>query len=193
MRELSEYLPGRAAVKGTMLHAHLRWAAEHVSDLAAALQPHLDSECFTAVSPGVLDTQWVSLRCLVAIDRAIAQVVGGEPTEVFRSLGHHSAATNLAGVYHGYLDDEPHRFFDKMARLHRRFQTFGSSTYEIVGERAGRLRLHDYVEYSPVFCASAIGYYEGALETMQAPGPIHVVETSCTCAGESCCLFEMTF
>lgn len=187
-----EHLPGKAMVKGTMVHAHLEWAQERLQDVSAALGPLLPAECFGAVSPGVLATDWISLRCLVAIDRAIAQAVGrGHEDELYAELGRHSATSNLAGVYRSYVAEEPHRFFEKMARLHDRFQSFGHSTYENLGERTGRIRLIDYVEYSPVFCKSAVGFYRGALETMHVPGPIVVEEQACTCSGAPACSFEL--
>jgi len=187
-----EHLPGQAQVKGTMLHAHLAWAGERLPDVPGALRALVPEACFAAVSPGILATDWLSLRCLVAIDRAIAQAAGrSHESELYTELGRHSAVSNLAGVYRSYLVEEPHRFFDKMARLHDRFQTFGHSTYENLGPRAGRIKLIDYVEYSPVFCRSAVGFYRGALETMHVPGPISVEETSCTCAGAPACSFEL--
>ncbi len=186
-----EHLPGRVQVKGTMLHAHLDWLARKAQQPATALLPHLSSECQRAIEPGILATDWIKLAHLVAIDRAIATLSGRRPEDVFRELGYHSAVSNLAGVYKSFVADEPHRFFEGQARLHGRFQDFGRSVYEKVGERSGRIRLDGYVEYSPVFCLSAVGYYQGALETMHVPGPIGVLEAQCTCAGDPACSFEL--
>ena len=186
-----EHLPGRVQVKGTMLHAHLDWLAKKAGQPAAALLPLLSPDCQRAISPGILATDWIKLAHLVAIDQAIAKLAGRKPEEVCRELGHHSAVANLAGAYKSFVADEPHRFFEGQARLHGRFQDFGRSVYEKTGERSGRVRLEEYVEYSPVFCQSAVGYYQGALETMHVPGPIGVTETLCTCAGDPTCTFEL--
>jgi len=35
-----------------------------------------------------------------------------------------------------------------------------------------------------VCCASALGYFEGALRLMKASGPVHVFEVACQCAGD---------
>lgn len=191
MAEKREHLPGRVQVKGTMLHAHLDWLAKKGPQPAAALLPALSPECQRAISPGILATDWITLAHLIAIDRAIARLSGRRPEDVFRELGHHSAVANLAGVYKSYVADEPHRFFEGQARLHGRFQDFGRSVYEKVGERSGRIRLEEYVEYSPAFCLSAVGYYKGVLETMHVPGPVGVLETQCTCAGDPVCSFEL--
>ena len=191
MAEKREHLPGRVQVKGTMLHAHLDWLAKKGRQPATALLADLPAECQRAISPGILATDWIKLAHLVAIDRAIARLSGRRLEEVFRELGYHSAVANLSGAYKSYVADEPHRFFEGQARLHGRFQDFGRSVYEKVGERSGRIRLEEYVEYSPVFCLSAVGYYHGALETMHVPGPIGVLETQCTCAGDPVCSFEL--
>jgi hypothetical protein len=188
-----EHLTGAAQVKGTMIQAHLNWLAKRGIDPATALAPHLSPEVAKLVSHSVLATSWVPLTSLIAVDRAIAAVAKGSPDEVFRELGRFSATSNLSGIYAGFVSDEPHRFFEKQARLHDRFQNFGASAYKEMGPRAGQMRLTKYTEYSPVFCLSAVGYYQGALETMKAPGPIRVHETLCTCAGDEACVFDLTW
>lgn len=193
MKTRKERLGDAAAVKGTMVTAHLSWIATKVPDVRAALGPHLGPESARLVFHGVLATDWVSLRRLVEIDRAIAAVAGGPPDEVFRELGRHSASLNLGGVYKSFVAEEPHRFFEQTALLHGRFQNFGRSAYEKAGERSGRIRIVDYSEYSPVYCASGLGYYEGALRMMKVPGPVLIAETSCQCAGDPACLYEMSW
>ena len=191
MASKREHLTGAAQVKGTMIQAHLNWIAKRGIDPATALAAHLPAEVAKLVSHSVLATSWVPLSSLIAVDRAIAVVAKGNPDDVFRELGRFSATSNLSGIYAGFVSDEPHRFFEKQARLHDRFQNFGASTYKELGPRTGQMRLTKYTEYSPVFCLSAVGYYQGALETMKAPGPIRVRETLCTCAGDDACVFDL--
>lgn len=188
-----EHLPGQAQVKGTMIQAHLDWLKAKGLDPATTLPPLLPAELGKIVSHSILATTWISLQSLIAVDRAIAAAAKRNSDDVFRELGRYSATSNLAGVYAGFVSGEPHRFFEKQARLHDRFQNFGASAYKEIGPRAGQMRLTNYIEYSPVFCLSAEGYYQGALETMKAPGPIRVRETLCTCAGDEACVFELTW
>jgi len=188
-----EHLTGAAQVKGTMIQAHLNWLGKRGIDPATTLAAHLPAEVAKLVAHSVLATSWVPLSSLIAVDRAIATVTKGNPDEVFRELGRFSATSNLSGIYAGFVSDEPHRFFEKQARLHDRFQNFGASAYQQAGPRAGQMRLTKYTEYSPVFCLSAVGYYQGALETMKAPGPIRVRETLCTCAGDEACVFDLNW
>lgn len=194
MRERREHLVGKAAVKGTMVTAHLAWAQDALrTDPAPRLAGRLSPEAAAVVSHAVLATDWVKLKVLCEIDSALAALVGGAPEETLRRMGRHSAEKNLAGVYRNFVEDEPHRFFEKMALLHGRFQNFGSTRYERIADRAGRISVEGYEEYSPVFCASALGYYEGALVMMKVPGPLKVAETTCQCAGDPACWFDLAW
>jgi hypothetical protein len=186
--------PQSEAVKGTMLQAHVAWARKSLEarafERAAA---ELDGECAAYLERPPLATDWVPLRCLVAIDKAIATAAGGPSTEVYRALGHHSAVTNLQGVYKAFAREEPHRFFEQQALLHRRFQNFGTAFYERGGLQSGRLRIEGYDHPSPVFCASGRGYFEGVLEMMRVPGPIQCLEVLCQCAGDPQCLYDLSW
>lgn len=193
MKQKNEKLGDKACVKGTMLQAHLEWAVRQQPDVRERIAPKLGEQSRGYVTGQHLVTDWVPFRCLVEIDRAIAQSLGLSVEEACRQLGHHSASMNLAGVYKSYVADEPHRFFDRGARLHDRFQNFGHAEYEQAGERSGRMRITGYYEYSPVYCASGTGYYQGCLEFMKVPGPIRVVETTCQCAGDEACTYELSW
>ena len=195
MLKRREKLGREAAVKGTMLQAHLTWAEETLgAGYLDLLKPHLDAEAFAYANRSVLATDWIPFWALIKVDRAIAACVGrGDPDTVFFDLGRHSATINLKGAYKNFAAGEPHRFFEQMALLHGRFQNFGKSVYEVAGATQGRIRIEGYTEYSPVFCASARGYYEGALHMMNAPGPLSSAETSCQCAGDPACLYELSW
>jgi hypothetical protein len=189
-----ERLNDSAAVKGTMLRAHLSWAAEHLGKLEDTLVPRLSPAAAGLVTQHVLATDWVLFRTLVEIDRAIAAAVAGTPPEsVFDALGRESARVNLAGAYRAYVSSEPHRFFEKSSLLHDRFQNFGQCVYERTGERSGRMTMTGYPVFSAVFCATGRGYYAEALALMHAPGPIEVTESSCLCAGGAACVFELSW
>ncbi|MBI3650724.1 MAG: hypothetical protein HY231_06715 [Acidobacteria bacterium] len=108
-------------------------------------------------------------------------------------FGQYSAEINLNGVYKSFASANPHRFFDQMVLLHGRFQNFGRSFYKKLSERSARMSIEDYSEYSPVFCWSGNGYYEGALRFMKVPGPIVVKEISCQCAGDKVCLYDLSW
>jgi hypothetical protein len=189
-----ERLEGRARVAASVLSAHLAWAAERWPDVPRTLEPHLTAAALRLVReppPGLGAT--ILFSELVEIDRAIADVAGGEPDGVYEALGTHSARVNLAGLCHGYDAELPHRLFGSMDVLHRSFQDFGRSHYERTGPRSGRIRIESYSEYSPVFCTGGRGYYAEALRMFQAPGPVLVAEVTCHCAGDPACVFELSW
>lgn len=188
-----ERLGSTAAVKGTMLEAHLQWAATRIHDLAGTLVPLLAPEPAAHLKGRVLPIHWIPLRDVVAIDRAIAVAVGQPADLVFRELGRHSAKFNLEGVYKNYASQDPHAFFEKQAVLHVRFCNFGRSVYERTGPSSGRISLSECAEFSPVFCLSGLGYYEAALEQMRPSGSVHVVESACVCRGDHACIVELAW
>lgn len=189
--ESKEILEGQAAIKGTMLNAHLAWAKRELN--IDSIKQYIDQESLKFLDRSILATEWIPLRCLIQIDRAIASAIGGTPEQVYRSLGSYSAYINLNGIYKKFVIGEPHHFFNRMTILHEQYQNFGSSKYQRLGDRTGRILIEQYQEYSPVYCASAIGYFEEALRLMKAPGPIIVVEKTCQCWGESICQFELSW
>ena len=194
MKERKEKLGEKAKVSATILQAHLSWAEEKWGQAAAArLGPVLDADARALVGRSLAPTDQILFRDVVRIARGIATVEGGDREAIFYELGRHSARLNLGGAYKTFVPDTPHRFFEQMNFLHRTFQNFGRSTYEKVGARSGRIRLEDYAEYSPMFCISGRGYYEEALWMMKAPGPISVTETSCQCAGDDFCIFDLAW
>lgn len=188
-----EHLTGRAQIKWTMLLAHLDWLKQQGIDPGKALAPLLPPDVAQNVTHSIPPTPWIALRSLIAVDRAIAAVVKRPSDDVYRELGRFSAVSNLARAYASFASADPHRFFTQQATLHQTFQNFGTSAYEEKGPRRGVMRLTRYSEYSPVFCLSAVGYYQGALETMKAPGPIRIHEAECTCAGDAACTFELSW
>lgn len=192
MQARAERLGREGAIRGSLLQGHLAWAAQNLgADWQARLQPFLDAESAIYVRHSVLATDWVPFATLIAVDKAIARAAGGDPERVYRELGRQSAAIALAGAARRFVVDEPHRFFDQMATGHSQFQNFGRCEYERTGERSGRVRLEGNDEYSPVFCTSAVGYYEGALALLKAPGPVQVSEKACRCAGGACCDYRL--
>jgi hypothetical protein len=189
----SDRFDDKALVKGTMIRAHLSWAANRFGPGLEALSPGLSAPVLALISRPILPTAWIPFSTLVEFDRAVAAAVGGDPADTWLALGRHSAALNLTGVYKSFISGEPHRFFERMTVLHHQFQTFGRSVYERVGERSGKIRLENPSAYSPVYCVSGRGYYEEALRLLQAPGPILVRESACATRGAASCEFELSW
>jgi hypothetical protein len=183
----------KALVKGTMLRAHLGWAAKRFGPGLEAVRQAFPPPVPAFVTRLVLPTDWIPFSDLVTLDRAIAAAVGGAPEETWIALGCHSAALNLTGVYRSFISGEPHRFFERMTVLHHQFQTFGRSVYERAGERAGTIRIESPSAFSAVYCTSGRGYYEEALRLLQAPGPVDVRHPACAALGAPACVFELAW
>src|SRR5574340_749998 len=114
----SEVLDG-GKVKGGMLAAHVQWLTERMGkDAVGRLATLVSSETAALIPRSLLPISWYPFRTIIAVDRAIAQVVGGAPQEVAADLGRHSARVNLGGSYHHYTRPDPHAFFEAAARLH---------------------------------------------------------------------------
>ncbi len=188
---MREQLTGKGKLKATMLKAHIAWAEEQSQDLFDRLGELLGDEDLEYLNVALLATEWIPFDAAVRIDRSIARVVGGDLDDTLRQMGRHSAAVNLGGVYRFFIRDEPHRFFTRMMVLHRRFQSFGDPAYEQTGDRSGSIQIGGCEEYSKVYCRSAQGYYQGALEMMKVPGPVRVQEVSCQCDGDPNCIFDL--
>lgn len=188
-----EKLDGSGAVKATILLAHLEWLRGRHGEDAPGRLVGLTGDAVGYVERLPLATDWIPFRCLVNIDRAIGRLVGGVEDVVYRCMGHNSAIVNLRGAYKAFLQDEPHRFFQQVAQVHPLFQNFGTATYQAMGPRAIRLTMSGYAMFSPVYCASALGYYDRAMSAMGAPGHTRVLESQCHCSGDDACVFEVSW
>lgn len=176
-------------VKGAIVRAHEEWVKVHEGD--ATLEKAL-----TMLQPDVAKTlrrvvasSWIPFGTLVAFDRAIAQATNREERALCRELGRFSANQNLTGIYRVFKREDIHDFFKRGAALHSQFQDFGSQSYEVTSQTSATIRFP--AEYfSPVYCASAIGYFEEVIRIHGGSSP-SVKETHCLCKGDRECVFEL--
>lgn len=180
-------------LKGGMFRSHLTWLTEHgkPGDRDAVLA-RLPEDSRQQLSGMILVSSWFPFGWLIALDRAIMEVCCGGRIEAIEDLGRWSATINLSTVYKAFDRQTNHAFFENSALLHRQFQDFGNVRYERTGETSGRMVLSEYPCYSPIFCASAIGYYQGVLESHGGKNA-RVRETECQCYGDPSCIFEMSW
>ena len=69
----------RAMVKGTMLRAHLSWAARRFGPEYEPVKSRLSEPVLTLLSRPVLPTGWIPFSVVIELDRAIAAAAGGDP------------------------------------------------------------------------------------------------------------------
>ncbi|HWS71728.1 MAG TPA: hypothetical protein VN605_06415 [Thermoanaerobaculia bacterium] len=78
------------------------------------------------------------------------------------------------------------------ALLHVQYQDFGMGAYDATSERSGRMLHRGYTSYSPLYCASAIGFYRECVR-LHGGTRITIAETSCHCHGDHACTFELAW
>jgi predicted hydrocarbon binding protein len=75
--------------------------------------------------------------------------------------------------------------------FHDQYQKFGTVKFEKTPNGA-RMIYSNYPVYSPIFCASAVGYFMESILRHGSTDPT-VAETKCQCHGDKTCTFEMTW
>ena len=188
--EPREYIGG-GRVKGGMLKAHVRWVMEHQSERDVALfWAALPKATRENVSSMILEISWYPFSDLIAIDRTIVDLFGDGDAMLARELGRYSARINLTGTYRAYRKPSAHEFLQGSARVHSSFQDFGFAEYKKTGDQTCEMRHSGYTSYSPLFCESAVGYYDAAISLHDATN-VYVHETKCQCLGDGSCTFSI--
>jgi hypothetical protein len=183
---------GTGRVKGSLLRAHLDWVRDHRSrDETIEFFESLPAPLRHALS-AVLPTTWHSFATLIAVDRLIVDHFGHGRLDLIEELGTWSARNTLGGVYRFFRRDDLHDFFARAALLHAQYQDFGTASYDATGESTGRMVHRGYTSYSPLYCASAIGFYRECI-SLHGGTRVTIAESSCHCLGDAACTFELAW
>src|ERR1044071_6994905 len=126
---------------------------------------------------------WYALRLLDAVDRAIADELGGSPEAIYEELGTFSATSSLSGPYSSLLNPDIHSFLRQSALIHHAYQDFGAASYEPLSETSGLLKIDYEQAPPPSFCASGTAYFHHAVELCGAHAA-HITHTRCTTRGD---------
>jgi hypothetical protein len=181
----------RGRLKGGIFRSHLQWVRDHrTPDDFTKLIERLSPDMRKALGATILVSSWFPFAWLIELDRTIASMFGGE--ELYRELGRYSATINLSTTYK-LLDRKANQeFFRNSALIHGQFQDFGTVTYTQTAESACRMVHASKDARSPVFCLSAVGYYQGCVES-HGGRAASVVEVECQCFGDSSCTFDISW
>ncbi|MFP5246600.1 MAG: hypothetical protein ACLGH0_07890 [Thermoanaerobaculia bacterium] len=183
--------PTVAKVKGVMFGARKQFLLDTIGEagfnaLIEKLSPRTRSYVKTPLA-----SSWCEFESLVELDRAIFNELKGTHPNVLALIGAASAELGIGRIYRSLDSEELVRFLETNALFHDQYQKFGTVRFEKTTNGA-RMIYSNYSCYSPVFCASAIGYFQESILRHGGQDPA-VTETKCQCLGDKTCTFEMTW
>jgi predicted hydrocarbon binding protein len=183
--------PDLAKVKGVMFGGRKQFLTDTLGpqgfqEFAARLSPRTAG--YTKVP---LASSWCELESLIELDRAIYDALKAKYPNVLALIGAASAELGIGKVYKSLDNTELVKFLESQALFHSQFQKFGNVKF-LKTPGGGRMIATDYSVYSPIFCASGIGFYLESILRHGGQDP-NVVETKCQTLGDPSCTFEMTW
>ena len=183
--------PAVCKVKGVMFGGRKQFLLETLGEegfheLISKLSPRTAQYTKTPLA-----SAWCEFASLIELDRDIHERLKATHPNVLALIGAASAELGIGKVYKIIDTNELTKFLENNALFHNQYQKFGRLKFERTPNGA-RMIYSDYPCYSPVYCASAFGYF---LESILRHGGTEptVTETRCQCLGDSTCTFEMTW
>jgi hypothetical protein len=183
--------PAMAKVKGVMFGARKQFILDTageagLNEIIAKLSPKTATHLKTPLA-----SSWCDFESLVELDRAIHETFKAKYPNVLILMGAASAELGIGKVYRSLDSEELTSFLEKNALFHNQYQKFGKVKFEKTAKGA-RMVYSDYPCYSPVFCASAIGYFLESILRHGGQNPT-VNVTTCQTRGDATCTYEMTW
>ena len=183
--------PAVAKVKGVMFGGRKAFLLETLGE--AGFNAFLEK--LTPRTRGYVRTplasSWCEFESLVELDRAIYNELKAKHANVLALIGAASAELGIGRIYRSLDSEELVHFLENNAQFHDQYQKFGTVRFEKTPNGA-RMIYAGYPCYSPIFCASAIGYFTESILRHGGSDP-KVVETKCQCHGDKTCTFEMSW
>lgn len=183
--------PATAKVKGVMFGGRRQFlldtlGTEEFNTFLEKLTPRTRGYVRTPLA-----SSWCEFESLVELDRAIHEELKAKHPNVLALIGAASAELGIGRIYRSLDSEELVQFLENNALFHDQYQKFGTVRFEKT-TNGGRMIYANYPCYSPVYCASAIGYFMECMLRHGAKEP-KVTETKCQCHGDKSCTFEMTW
>lgn len=185
--------PSVAKVKGVMFGGRKQFlfdtlGEEGFQQFLQKLSPRTRSYVKTPLA-----SSWCEFESLIELDRAIHHELKAKFPNILALIGAASAEAGIGRVYRSLDSAELVKFLETNALFHDQYQKFGIVKFEKTKTPGGaRMIYSNYPCYSPVYCASAIGYFLESILRHGGSDP-NVVETKCQCLGDKTCTFEMTW
>jgi|SRR5215212_2764371 len=183
--------PPAAKVKGVMFGGRKQFLLDTIGEerfqrLLEKLTPRTRGYVKTPLA-----SAWCEFESLIELDRAILEELKATHPNVLALIGAASAELGIGRVYRSLDSEELEKFLENNALFHNQYQKFGAVKFEKTPKGA-RMIYSNYPCYSPIYCASAIGYFFESILRHGGTNPT-VVETKCQCHGDKTCTFEMTW
>ena len=183
--------PSIAKVKGVMFGGRKQFLVETLGE--EGFNKFLDK--LTPRTRGYVKTplasSWCEFESLIELDRAIFEELKGKHSNVLALIGAASAELGIGRIYRSLDSESLVQFLENNALFHDQYQKFGSVKFEKTPSGA-RMIYSNYPVHSPVFCASAVGYFMESILRHGGTDPT-VAETKCQCHGDRTCTFEMSW
>jgi predicted hydrocarbon binding protein len=181
--------PSIAKVKGVMFGGRKQFLLDTLGEegfnaLLAKLTPRTRAYVKTPLA-----SSWCEFESLIELDRAIHNELKAKYPNVLALIGAASAELGIGRIYKSLDSESLTQFLETNATFHDQYQKFGSVHFEKTPSGA-KMVYSNYPVHSPIFCASAIGYFMESILRHGGTEPT-VVETKCQCHGEKTCTFEM--
>jgi predicted hydrocarbon binding protein len=186
---LHAFDPSQAKVKGVMFGGRKAFLIETLGEegfnaFIAKLTPRTRGYVKTPLASG-----WCEFESLIELDRAIYNELKSRYPNVLALIGAASAELGIGRIYKSLDSESLVQFLESNAMFHDQYQKFGSVKFEKTPTGA-RMIYSNYPVHSPVFCASAIGFFQESILRHGGTEPV-VTETKCQCHGDKTCTFEM--
>ncbi len=183
--------PSVCKIKGVMFGARKQFLTDTVGDaglntLLARLSPRTRGYVKTPLA-----SSWCEFESLVELDRAIHEDLKARFPNVLALIGAASAELGIGKIYRSLDSAELVQFFENNALFHDQYQKFGAGRFEKT-PAGGRMIYTNYPCYSPIFCASAFGFFLESILRHGGSDP-SVTESKCQCRGDRTCSFDMSW
>jgi len=183
--------PEVAKVKGVMFGGRKQFLIDATGEQGFYnVLAHLTPRTMTyARTP--LASSWCEFESLIELDRTIHESLKATYPNVLALIGAASAELGIGRVYKSLDSAELLKFLENNALFHSQYQKFGNVRFERT-PNGGRMIYTDYPCYSPIYCASAIGFFMESIYRHGATEP-DVKEPKCQTLGDPSCTYEMTW
>lgn len=179
--------PAVCKINGTVFAARQRFVREAFGEQGF-------QEVLSRVSPATRafaerPPAWCDFASLVEYDRVVYDQFHTRYPHVLTLLGAASSEYGGGTLYRALDDQELLDFLEGLVHFHGLYQKYGRAVFTR-SKRGGLMACYDNPCYSPLYCASAIGFYLAGL-LRHGARRARVRELQCHCRGDRACVYQL--